>query len=134
MKTLFFSLLIALQISSGSQIKEALKGTLSSKIEVTTEFTDNAFAVDEVAKNKELFEWMNSGTFTFSEEGTFTYKKKGQKTETGRFSADETRVKLIFDAENLPELNAYNPQVNGHTVILSFGIGMTKVNLHLQRR
>lgn len=133
MKTLLFALLFTLHLGTGTPIKEALNGTMKSKIEVTTEFTDNAFAVDEVAKNKELFRWMDGGTFTFVKAGTFTFKKKGQKTETGRYTADETRVKLIFDAEQLPELNAYNPQITETTVILPFGVGMTKVNLYLQR-
>lgn len=133
MRSLFFTLLLVFSTATKTPIKEALIGSLKSKIEVTTEFTDNAFAVEEVAKNKALFEWMDDGTFTFVKTGTFTFKKKGQKTETGRYSADETRVKLLFDAENLPELNAYNPQVNEKTIILPFGVGMTKVNLHLHR-
>lgn len=133
MKSLFIPLLLVFSTATKSPIKEALIGSLKSKIEVTTEFSDNAFAVEEVAKNKALFEWMNGGTFTFVKTGTFTYKKKGQKTETGRYSADETHVKLIFDAENLPELNAYNPQVNDKTILLPFGVGMTKVNVYLHR-
>lgn len=133
MRSLFFTLLLIFSTATKSPIKEALNGSLKSTIEVTTEFSDNAFAIEEVAKNKELFKWMNGGTFTFAKTGTFAFKKKGQKTETGRFSADETRVKLIFDAENLPELNAYNPQVNEKIIVLPFGVGMTKVNLYLHR-
>lgn len=133
MKTLLFSLLFALQIGAGTPVKEALNGSMKSKIEVTTEFAESAYAVEEVAKNKAFFHWMDGGSFTFAKAGTFTYKKKGQETETGRFAADETRVKLVFDNTKLPELNAYNPQLNKTTVILPFGVGMTKVILYLQR-
>ncbi len=115
------------------QIKSKLTGKLNSILNVTTEFTGNAGAIAEVAKNKETYKWLDGGVFDFTKDGKFSFKTKAGKTEKGRYSAEDTRVKLVFDTNGLPELNAYNPKVEGDKITLPFGVGMTKVNLELKK-
>ena len=132
-KIAILTLALFTSFSISAQVKTKLIGKLKSILNVTTEFTTNKGAVAEVAKNKETYKWLDGGEFNFNKVGTFTFKKKDGKTEKGRFSADDTRVKLIFDAESIPELNAYNPKLEGEKITLPFGIGMTKVNIILTK-
>lgn len=134
MKKIFLILVISfVALVSNAQIKTKLIGKLNSTLNVTTEFKDNAGAIAEVAKNKETYKWLDGGVFNFAKDGKFTFKTKAGKIEKGRYSADDTRVKLIFDAESLPELNAYSPKLDGEKITLPFGVGMTKVNIELKK-
>lgn len=122
---LLFSLII------NAQIAEKLIGKHTATVQVTTEFTDSQYAIAEVEKNSVNYKWL-AGVYHFKKDGTFTFTKQDKTIETGRFSADDTRVKLVFDAENLPELNAINPKITESVILVPFSMGMTKVNLLLR--
>ena len=124
--------LLLFSLISQAQIAAKLQGKLKATLQVTTEFADSKFALDEVEKNKESYKWLE-GIYQFKEDGTFALTKQNKTIETGRFSADDTRIKLVFDAENLPELNAINPSETSGVISIPFSIGMTKVTILLKK-
>lgn len=132
MKNIILALIFILfGCTANAQITNALTGKFTSKIVVTTAFTDSENANKQVAENIQKYNWLDASVFNFKKNDMFEVKLKSGKTEKGRYTADESRVILIFDNEEIEEFNTTTPKVDGKKIILPFGRQMTKVNIEL---
>jgi hypothetical protein len=134
MKNIILALTFTLfGFTANTQIKNTLIEKFTSKIIVTTEFSDSADANKQVLENTQKYNWLHDGVFKFKKDGLFELKLKNGKTEKGRYTAQDSRVILIFDNEEIEEFNTTKPRIEDNKIILPFGRQMTKVNLELNK-
>lgn len=132
MKNLFvYCFLCICSLSLSSQVKSKLAGKLKCKVFIKTEFTTFEEANKQVAENYEKYKWLHESVFNFKKNDVFEVKLKNGQIEKGRYTADDTRVILLFDNQEIEEFNTSTPTIDNNNILLPFGRGMTKVIFEL---
>lgn len=110
-----------------------MAGKLKCKVFVKTEFTTFEEANKQVAENYEKYKWLHESVFNFKKNDLFEVKLKNGQIEKGRYTADDKRVILLFDNQEIEEFNTSTPTIDNNNILLPFGRGMTKVIFELSK-